>query len=119
MAAIEELQLLNHVLNVKDWGVVEGAGITENYFQIHKDAFEFIKFFIRINGQLPTIETVMNKFNTFELVDLENIDHVIKSLKEDFLYRQFKPILVSASETFANKETTAAIQQLQMEAQRF
>ncbi|KLU54792.1 DNA helicase [Paenibacillus sp. VT-400] len=119
MAAIEELQLLNHVLNVKDWGVVEGAGITENYFQIHKDAFEFIKFFIRINGQLPTIETVMNKFNTFELVDLENIDHVIKSLKEDFLYRQFKPILVSASEAFANKETTAAIQQLQMEAQRF
>ncbi|MFF2889506.1 DnaB-like helicase C-terminal domain-containing protein [Paenibacillus sp. NPDC057967] len=119
MAAIEELQLLNHLLNIKEWGVVEDAGITEDYFQVHKNAFEFVKGFKKINGHLPTIETVMNKYDTFELVELENIEHVIKSMKEDYLYREFKPILVSASATFAKKETTAAIQQLQAEAQRF
>ncbi|MCM3132961.1 DNA helicase [Paenibacillus polysaccharolyticus] len=119
MAAIEELQLLNHVLNVKEWGVVEDAGITEDYFQVYKDTFEYVKNFKKNKGFLPTIETVMNKFETFELVELENIDHVAQALREDFLYREFKPILVSASETFAKKETTAAIQQLQMEAGRF
>lgn len=119
MAAIEELQLLNHVLNAKEWNVVEDAGITEDYFQVHKDAFEYVKGFKKNNGHLPTVETVMNQFDTFELVELENIDHVIRSVKEDYLYREFKPILVSASETFAKKETTAAIQQLQMEASRF
>ncbi|KAG2870027.1 hypothetical protein PC115_g25252 [Phytophthora cactorum] len=119
MAAIEELQLLNHILNVKEWGVVEDAGITEDYFQVHKETFEYVKGFKKKNGYLPTIETVMNKFHTFELVELENIDHVVRAVREDFLYREFKPILVSASETFAKKETTAAIQQLQMEAGRF
>jgi replicative DNA helicase len=119
MAAIEELQLLNHVLNTKEWGVVDDAGITDGYFQVHKEAFDYVRRFKKDNGHLPTIETVMNKFDTFELVELENIDHVIRSVKEDFLYREFKPILVSASETFAKKETTAAIQQLQVEAGRF
>ncbi|PZT52641.1 DnaB-like helicase C-terminal domain-containing protein [Paenibacillus silvae] len=119
MAAIEELQLLNHVLNVKEWGVVEDAGITEDYFQVYKDTFEYVKNFKKNKGFLPTIETVMNKFEMFELVELENIDHVVQAVREDFLYREFKPILVSASETFAKKETTAAIQQLQMEAGRF
>ncbi|OBZ11872.1 DNA helicase [Bacillus sp. FJAT-27264] len=119
MAGIEELQLLNHVLNVKEWSVVENAGITENYFQVHKEAFFYISRFKKETGDLPTIETVMNKFETFELVELENIEHVIRSVKEDFLYREFKPILVSASETFAKRETTAAIQQLQLESSRF
>lgn len=119
MAAIEELQLLNHILSTKEWGVVDDAGITEDYFQVHKDAFGYVHRFKKDNGHLPTVETVMNQFNTFELVELENIEHVIRLVKEDFLYRKFKPILVSASETFAKKETTAAIQQLQMEAGRF
>lgn len=119
MATIEELQLLNHILEKKDWEVVEDRGITEDHFQVHRETFEFVKQFRKANGHLPTIETVMNKFNTFELVELENVDVVVKGLKEDYLYREFKPILVSASETFAKKETTAAIQQLQLEASRF
>lgn len=119
MAAIEELQLLNHVLNVKEWELVEKTGINEDYFQIFSDVFRFVKSFKKNNGHLPTIETVMNKFDTFELVELENIEYVISSLKEDYLYRQFKPILVSVSETFAKKETTIAVQQLHTEAQRF
>lgn len=119
MAAIEELQLLNHVLSEKAWGIVDDAGITEEHFQVHKDAFDYVHRFKKENGHLPTVETVMNKFDTFELVELENIDHVVRSVKEDHLYRTFKPILVSASETFAKRESTAAIQQLQVEASRF
>lgn len=119
MAAIEELQLLNHVLETKEWGIVDDAGINKDYFIVHKEPFEFIKRFKADTGHLPTLETVMNKYETFELVELENIDHVIKGVREDYLYRQFKPILQSASAIFANKETTAAIQQLQTEASRF
>ncbi|ALA07272.1 putative DNA helicase [Brevibacillus phage SecTim467] len=119
MGAIEELQLLNHVLEKKDWEVVEDAGFGENHFQVHKDTFEYVRRFKKENGHLPTIETVMNKFNTFELVELENVDHVVKAIREEYLYRQFKPILVSASNTFASRETTAAIQQLQMDSGRF
>lgn len=119
MAAIEELQLLNHVLEKKDWDVIERADIHDDYFEVYKDVFEFIRRFRRENGHLPTTETVLNKFQNFELVELEHVDAVIRSLREDYLYRQFKPILVSASELFAKRETTAAIQQLQLEANRF
>ncbi|MWV43074.1 DNA helicase [Paenibacillus sp. HJL G12] len=119
MAAIEELQLLNHVLVTKEWGIIGGAGLEEDYFQVYKDVFNYIQCFVNENAHVPTIETVMNKFDSFELVELENIQHVVRSLKEDFLYRRFKPVLISVAETFAQKDTLNAIQQLQVESEKF
>lgn len=119
MASIEELQLLNYVLEKKDWNVIQNAGIDETHFIVHKDVYEYIKDFRRANGHLPTVETVLNKFQTFETVELENTDVVIKALKEDALHRQFKPILVSAAEGLAKKQSIETIQALHTETGRF
>lgn len=119
MAAIEELQLLNYVLDTKDLGRVEDAGIDGQFFQIYKEPFEFISRFKKENGHLPTTDTVLNKFDTFEVVELESIDHVIQAVKQDYLYREFVPILKETGADFAARNTIEGITKLHMESARF
>lgn len=115
MPSIEELQLLNHVLEVKDWGVVDNNNLTEEHFPVHKDAFNFIKDFKKKNSALPTLETVLNNFEEFEPVELEKIEVVTDSLREDWLHRQFKPILKKSADLVAEKKTVDALQELKIQ----
>lgn len=119
MPSIEELQLLNHVLDTKDWNVVEDHKLVEDHFPIHKDAFHFIKGFQKQHGTMPTVETVLNKYDTFQTVDLENVKAVVNALQEDLYHRKVKPILVDISTKVANKQTLEAISQMQAEANKF
>lgn len=116
MPSIEELQLLNHTLEQKDWDVIDKNGFGEEHFPVHKDAFNFIKDFKKKNNQVPTLETVMNTFEEFEPVELEQITVVVESLKEDWLHRQFKPILKRSAELVAEKKTLDAIQELKLQS---
>lgn len=116
MPSIEELQLLNYSLENKDWGVVDNNNLNEEHFPVHKDAFNYIKDFKKTNGQLPTLETVMNTFEEFEPVELEKIDVVVESLQEDWLHRKFKPVLKKSAELVANKKTVDAIQEMKIQS---
>lgn len=116
MPSIEELQLLNYALDKKDWDVVDKNGFSEEHFPVHRDAFNFIKDFKKKNGQLPTLETVLNTFEEFEPVELEMVDVVVGAIKEDWLHRQFKPILKRSAELVAEKKTIDAIQELKLQA---
>lgn len=117
MPSIEELQLLNHVLEEKDWSIVDKHGINdESYFPVHKDTYNFIHDFKKKNDQVPTLETVLNKFEEFEPVELEKVDVVVSALKEDYLHRQFKPTLKRAADLTAEKKTLDAIQEIKLQA---
>ncbi|KZR59142.1 DnaB-like helicase C-terminal domain-containing protein [Pseudobacillus badius] len=116
MPSIEELQLLNYALEQKDWDVVDKNGFSEEHFPIHKDTFNFVKDFKKKNGQLPTLETVMNTFEEFEPVEIEKVDVVVDALKEDWLHRQFKPVLKKSADLVADKRTIDAIQEVKIQA---
>ncbi|MGG3801222.1 DnaB-like helicase C-terminal domain-containing protein [Metabacillus fastidiosus] len=116
MSSIEELQLLNHALANKDWDIVDKNGLKEEHFPIYEDTFKFIKEFKKTNSQLPTLETVLNKFEEFEPVELEKVDVVVDALKEDWLYRQFKPILKRSAELVGEKRTVDAIQEIKLQS---
>lgn len=45
MPSIEELQLLNHILENRDWSSIDKNGLDEEHFPIHKDIFNYIKNF--------------------------------------------------------------------------
>lgn len=104
MPSIEELQLLNHILENKDWSSIDQNGLDEEHFPIHKDIFNYIKNFKKLQKQLPTIETVMNMFEEFEMVELEKTEFVVDALKEDWLHRKFKPFLQKAANLVAEKK---------------
>lgn len=115
MPSIEELQLLNYTLTEKSWDAVDKNGFSEEHFPVHRDAFNFIKEFKKTNDQLPTLETVMNKFEEFEPVEIEKVEVVTAALREDWLHRQFKPILQKSANLVAEKRTIDAIQELKLE----
>lgn len=116
MPSVEELQILNHVLENKDWDVIDKSGLNEEHFPIYKDVFTFIRNFRKENGQLPTLETVLNRFEEFEIIEPEKVDVVVDSLKEDWLHRQFKPTIKKAAELIAEKRTIDAIQEVKIQA---
>lgn len=114
MPSIEELQLLNHVIVERTTTPIDD--LTEEHFPVHKDAYEFIKRFKKEHNSVPTLETVMNKFDTFEPVELENAEAVKEAIREDWLHRKFKPSLVNAATLIGEKRTVDAIQNLKYEA---
>lgn len=116
MPSIEELQLLNHILENKDWSSIDQNGLDEEHFPIHKDIFNYIKNFKKLQKQLPTIETVMNMFEEFEMVELEKTEFVVDALKEDWLHRKFKPFLQKAANLVAEKKTVEAILDIKLNA---
>lgn len=115
MPSIEELQLLNYTLEEKSWDAVDKNGFSEEHFPVHRDAFNFIKDFKKTNDQLPTLETVMSKFEEFEPVEMEKVEVVTDALREDWLHRQFKPILQKSANLVAEKKTIVALQELKLE----
>ncbi|HDR4439435.1 TPA: DNA helicase [Bacillus cereus] len=116
MPSIEELQLLNHILESKDWSSIDQNGLDEEHFPIHKNIFNYIKNFKKLQKQLPTIETVMNTFEEFEMVELEKTEFVVDALKEDWLHRKFKPFLQKAANLVAEKKTVEAILDIKLNA---
>lgn len=115
MPSIEELQILNHVLEKKDWTVIDENGLNEEHFVVHREPFEFIRDFKKQHGHVPTLETVMNRFEEFQRVELENVDVVVNALQEDWLHRQFRPIMKQAANLMGQKRTQEAIQELKIQ----
>jgi replicative DNA helicase len=116
MPNIEELQLLNIALETKDWDVVDKNGLNEEHFPIQRKAFTFIRDFKKQHNQLPTIETVMNNVEEFEPVEPEKVEVVVEALKEDWLHRQFKPVLQNVANMVAEKKTVEALQEIKLQA---
>lgn len=118
MPSIEELQFLNYVLETKDFSIIGKEQLTEDHFPVHHEVFNFIKSFVKDYGKTPTLETVLNRFSDFEVVEQEDIEAVISSLKEDWLHRKFRPILVSAAKKIADRKTVEALQEIKSQADR-
>ncbi|MDF2964335.1 MAG: hypothetical protein K0S39_6070 [Paenibacillus sp.] len=116
MANIEELQMLNYVLLHRDFKILEHFKLSDEHFIIQKEPYQYIKSFLKKYGHPPTIETVMNQFQNFELVELENLLKVSEALIEDALHRKTKPLLQAAANLVIEKKTTEAIQKLHQES---
>lgn len=118
MSIVAELQMLNHVLEEKDWKVIAENNLTEDHFPVLKNVYNFVETFKRTNGQVPTIDTVLSQFEEFEIVEKENIQSVLADLREDLLHRNTLPVLNEVAGMIGNKQTEQALQHLKMETTR-
>lgn len=57
-----ELQLINRILQSRDFSIVTRNGLTENYFLQFKDEFNFIVEHYKVYGVIPDILTFKYKF---------------------------------------------------------
>lgn len=114
MPSIEELQLLNYSLAEKNVTPLRELG--RDHFPIHAATYDFIINFSMQFGETPTVETVLNRFETFEIVEVENIEAVKTSLREDFLHGSFRPIIVKAAQMLGERKSVEALQMIRNEA---
>lgn len=118
MPAIEELQFLNFLLENKNWDLVEENGITEEHFEVYKKVFLYVKDFYKKYNSVPTVESVLNRFDDFERVEIENIEAVIESLNEDLYQRKIRPVLVKAAQLISQRKSFEAVELVAKEANK-
>lgn len=88
-----ELQVLNWVLKHKDFYVLSKNGIDESYFVDYKDAYRFIRDFVKSEGYTPSVETVLSQVE-FHYIDVsEDIDYLVRALKDSVAKREIQELL--------------------------
>lgn len=82
-----ELQILNKIINTKDFGLILKNALTEEHFPGYEDEFNFIRNHLDEYGQIPDLETFIGQFRNFEPIEvLESDDYLIDALLEEHLY---------------------------------
>lgn len=80
-----QLQVLNRILKDKDASLITVNGLDESYFSDYKKEFQFIKNHINQYSSVPDIETFLNTFPEFEVIDVnESNDYLITELNKEY-----------------------------------
>lgn len=82
---IAQLQVLNKILETKDFSLVASNNLDESYFFNCKDEFNFIKNHYDMYRAIPDIETFKNTFPGFTITQVEEPDtYLLAQLYEDY-----------------------------------
>lgn len=80
-----QLQLLNYILNKKDWSVVSLNNLDERYFSDYKTEFNFIKNHIEQFHVIPDKLTFANSFPDFDFIEVnEPVNYLLEELYKEY-----------------------------------
>lgn len=103
------LQLISKVLNTGNYSIIENNMLTKDYFVGYEDEYDFISNHVKQYGNVPDKATFLEKFNEFELVDVEESDkYLIDKIREEYNYYKSVPILKKWSELLKEDSNLAA-----------
>lgn len=112
MVDLVELQLLNYILEKKDFSVISNNNITNQYFTVYINEFEFIKNHYNTYNVVPDKYTFIDKFEKFEFIEVtESINYLIDKLEENHQYQTLAPIVNEVSKA-ATKDSRKATELL-------
>ena len=79
-----QLQILNKILKDKDSSIIVLNNLTDEYFSEYVDEFNFIKNHLDKYGNIPDLESFLNKFSDFEIINVEEkTSYLISELMVD------------------------------------
>lgn len=79
-----QLQVLNKILKDKDSSMIVLNNLTEEYFSDYSNEFNFIKNHLDRYGNIPDLESFLNKFSDFEIINVEErSSYLISELVSD------------------------------------
>jgi replicative DNA helicase len=82
---LSQLQVLNRVIETKDFSIISKNNLNVEYFFDYKAVFDFIKNHVSAYGFVPDKETVVNSFPEFDLIEVrEPNEYLISALLEDY-----------------------------------
>lgn len=94
-----QLQILNKILKTGSYDIVFDNDLTEGYFSEYRNEFEFIRDHYVRYGNVPDIETFVDTFNEFPLLEVAESDqYLIDKISEEYQYKVFVPVINKAAE---------------------
>lgn len=108
-----DLQILNLILNKKDYSIVNLNNLNADYFPAYKAEFEFIQNHYEKYKQVPDKQTFINHFPDFKFFDVtESERYLVDGIQEEYLYNTTVPILQKMDEllTGENADSRKAVE---------
>lgn len=92
-------QVLNKVLQNKDYTFIRKNGLDKTYFKGFENEFTFIEEHYKNYGNVPDTTTFLEQFPEFQLYEVtETDDYLLDKLYEEYGYYKFVPIIPKVSE---------------------
>lgn len=114
-----QLQVLNKILDTKDFSIVEENSLDVNHFNGYEKEFEFIKNHYDKYKNVPDKETFLEKFEDFDLLEVsESNDYLIDKLKEEYLYNYLYPTVEKMADLMSQGDTNAAYEYVQAQIKK-
>jgi hypothetical protein len=87
VSSIIQLQVLNKIISDRSFDLIIHNGITDEYFDVFPDIFNFIKNHYEVYNHVPDFETVKDRFREFEKLDVrESDEYLLDELHRDHLF---------------------------------
>lgn len=104
-----QAQIISKVLNTKDISILEDNAITLDYFTEYGAEAEYILNHKEQYGNVPNIETFLEKFPEFTLLETTESDrYLVDTIREEYLYAQSVPIVKQYTELLKADANEAA-----------
>lgn len=89
-----ELQVLNLVIKKKDYTIISHNELNDTYFPVYTSEFQFIKNHVEAYRTVPDIETVLDRFPDFDVIDVqESEEYLVSKLVEEYVFKNAVPLL--------------------------
>lgn len=103
-----ELQIISKLLIDKSLLLINQNGITADYFIEYKDEIEFIINHYGQYGNVPDVETFLDKFDDIDLPDVtESSQYLIEKLMEQYMYTKMVPVVHKIADLLLTDATEA------------
>lgn len=103
-----QLQILNKILRTKSLDIIFDNDLSEEYFGEYAPEYTYILEHYKQYGNVPDIETFLDKFNEFNVIEVtESDNYLINTISEEYQYREFVPIINKAAEILRSNAVEA------------
>lgn len=94
-----EVQILSKVLSSGNPSIILDNNLLEEYFPNYQEEYRFIMNHYLEYGNTPDVETFLDKFVDFDLVDVHEDDsYLVDAIKEENSFSKISPVLNRAAE---------------------
>lgn len=107
---LEELEVINYWLTSEESSFLTRHGIDSSYFFATSEIINFIEDYINQTHTTPTLDLVNANFEEFKVLsDMDSLDYLIKTLKENKLYVEYSPVLVANADMLNQNKVFEAL----------
>lgn len=109
--ATTEIQAINKILRSSSYDLIDRGGLTDVYFDLYKDQFNFIIEHHEKYGNVPDFITFQTAFEEFPVVEVtESDDYLLDRLHEEYAYRMLCPVMKECAALSNDGKTFDAVE---------